>query len=112
MRSNKPRFGTVDARITALEPQRCMTFRFVFGGLMTFEESYFVVPVPVVSRLVHRFLFTGLLSALHHWNIRKIFSNLLYITYLLFPLLLPPPLPLSPSSLPLLFFLPISFPFP
>src|SRR3546814_5732888 len=30
MRSNKPRFWTVDARITALEPQRCMTFRFGF----------------------------------------------------------------------------------
>src|SRR3546814_19223311 len=38
MRSTKPRFWTVDARITALEPQRCMTFRFGFGGLMTFEE--------------------------------------------------------------------------
>src|SRR3546814_9718637 len=54
MRSNKPRFWTVAARIPALEPQRCMTFRFGFGGLMTFEESYCVVPVTVGSRQIGR----------------------------------------------------------
>src|SRR3546814_5657985 len=75
MRSNKPRFWTVDACITALEPQRCMTFRFGFGGLMTFEESYCVVPVPVGSRLVHSFRCTGLLSALKHRNMRKNFAK-------------------------------------
>src|SRR3546814_16606975 len=95
MRSNKPRFWTVDARITALEPQRCMTFRFGFGGLMTFEESYCVVPVPVGSRLVHSFRCTGLLSALNPRNMRKNFPQLLEITERLFKRPQPPSRPLG-----------------
>src|SRR3546814_16346109 len=100
MRSNKPRFWTVDARITALEPQRCMTFRFGFGGLMTFEESYCVVPVPVGSRLVHSFRCTGLLSALKHRNMRKNFAKMLEITDRLFQRHLPPARPPSPKKRP------------
>src|SRR3546814_12445060 len=38
LRSNKPRFWTVDARITAHEPQSCMTLRIGFGGLIRSEE--------------------------------------------------------------------------
>src|SRR3546814_16676691 len=53
-----------------------MTFRFGFGGLMTFEESYCVVPVPVASRLVPSFRCTGLLSALKHRNMRKNFAKM------------------------------------
>ena len=100
MRSNKPRFWTVDARITALEPQRCMTFRFGFGGLMTFEESYCVVPVPVGSRLVHSFRCTGLLSALKHRNMRKNFAKMLEITDRLFQRHLTPARPPSPKKRP------------
>src|SRR3546814_4486499 len=100
MRSNKPLFWTVDARIPALEPQRCMTFRFGFGGLMTFEESYCVVPVPVGSRLVHSFRCTGLLSALKHRNMRKNFAKMLEITDRLFQRHLTPARPPSPKKRP------------
>lgn len=84
MKSNKPRFFTVDARIIALEPQKRMTFRFGFRGLICFEESYSVEPVPVGSRLVHSFRCTGLLSVLKLKNMKRNFSQMLDITDRLF----------------------------
>src|SRR3546814_9353368 len=38
MKSNKPRFFTIDACIITFEPQRRMTFRFGFGGLLRSVE--------------------------------------------------------------------------
>lgn len=80
MKSNKSRFFTVNARIITLEPQRRVTFRFGFGALMAFEESYSVEPVPVGSRLVHSFRCTGLLSALKLKNMKRNFSKMLEVT--------------------------------
>src|SRR3546814_18740729 len=79
MKSNKPRFFTIDACIITFEPQRRMTFRFGFGGLLSFEESYAVEPVPVGSRLVHCFRCTGLLSELKLWKMKRNYSDLLEI---------------------------------
>lgn len=93
MKSNKRRFFTVDARIVALEPQRRVTFRFGFGGLLSFEESYCVVPIPVGSQLVHSFCCTGLLSALKLRNMRKNFGKMLEITDRLFQRQLTPARP-------------------
>ena len=98
MKSNKPRFFTVDARIIALEPQKRVTFRFGFGGLMSFEESYCVVPIPVGSQLVHSFRCTGLLSALKLRRMRKNFSKMLEITDRLFQRHLTPARPPSPKK--------------
>src|SRR3546814_20652811 len=77
MKSNKPRFFTIDACIITFEPQRRMTFRFGFGGLLSFEESYAVEPVHVGSRLVHCFRCTGLLSALKLWKMTRNYSEML-----------------------------------
>src|SRR3546814_5029101 len=79
MKSNKPRFLTIDACIITFEPQRRMTFRFGFGGLLSFEESYAVEPVPFGSRLVPCFRCTGLLSALNLWKMTRNFSEMLEI---------------------------------
>lgn len=98
MRSNKPRFWTVDARIVTLEPQKRMTFRFGFGGLLTFEESYCVVPIPVGSQLIHSFRCTGLLSALKLRRMRRNFSKMLEITDRLFQRHLTPARPPSPKK--------------
>ncbi|ABF54292.1 SRPBCC domain-containing protein [Sphingopyxis alaskensis] len=100
MKSNKPRFFTIDARITALEPQRCVTFRFGFGGLMSFEESYCVEPVPVGSRMVHSFRCTGLLSGLKLRRMRQNFSKMLEITDRLFQRHLTPARPPLPKKRP------------
>lgn len=98
MKSNKPRFFTVDACVTALEPQRRVVFRFGIGGLISFEESYCVLPVPVGSQLVHGFRCTGLISVLKPKNIRRNFSQMLEITDRLFERHLSrgrPPLPIK-----------------
>src|SRR3546814_10489320 len=79
MKSNEPRFCTIVAVIITCEPKRRMTFRFGFGGLLSFEESYAVEPVPVGSRLVHCFRCTGLLSALKLWKMKRNFSEMLEI---------------------------------
>lgn len=84
MKSNKPRFLTIDARIVTLEPQRRVTFRFGFGRLMSFEESYSLEPVPVGARLIHSLRCTGLLSTLKHRKMRRNFSKILEITDRLF----------------------------
>ncbi|AMG76524.1 SRPBCC domain-containing protein [Sphingopyxis granuli] len=93
MKSNKPRFFTIDVRIITLEPQRRMTFRFGFGGLLSFEESYAVEPVPVGSRLVHSFRCTGLLSALKLKKMKRNFSEMLEIIDPLFERYLGPTRP-------------------
>lgn len=84
MKSDKARFLTVDAHIITLEPQRRVTFRFGFGGLIAFEESYCVLPVPVGSRLVHSFRCTGLLSVLKLKTMKRNFSQMLEVTDRLF----------------------------
>lgn len=84
IKSSKPRFFTVDAHIITLEPQKRVTFRFGVGGLISFEESYAVEPVPVGSRLVHSFRCTGLLSALKFKKVKRNFRQMLEITDRLF----------------------------
>ncbi|WP_454890424.1 SRPBCC domain-containing protein [Sphingopyxis chilensis] len=93
MKAGKARFFTVDARIIALEPQSRVTFRFGFGWLLAFEESYCVAPVPVGSRLVHSFRCTGLLSALKLKNMRRNFGQMLEIMDRLFQRQLSPARP-------------------
>ncbi|MGD9811669.1 MAG: SRPBCC family protein [Sphingobium sp.] len=80
MKTNHPRFFTVDARIAALEPQKRVTFRFGLRGLISIEESYSVAPVPVGSQLVHSFRCTGLLSVLKPKKMRRNLSQILEIT--------------------------------
>ena len=84
MKADKARFFTVDARITELEPQKQIAFRFGLGRLFAFEESYFLAPVPVGSRLVHSFRYTGLLSAIKFGKVRRNFGQMLEITDRLF----------------------------
>src|SRR3546814_2225875 len=98
MKSNNPRFFTIDACIITFEPQRRMTFRFGFGGLLSFEESYAVEPVPVGSRLVHCFRCTGLLSALKLWKMKRNFSEMLEIIDPLFERYLGPTRPPASRS--------------
>lgn len=78
MKSHKPRFLTVNARITDLEVQRQMTFRWGFEWLLAVEESYFIEPAPGGSRLVHSFCCTGLFSALK-LKMRRNFHHVLEI---------------------------------
>src|SRR3546814_10105982 len=87
-------------RISDWSSDVCSSDLFGFGGLMTFEESYCVVPVPVGSRLVHSFRCTGLLSALKHRNMRKNFAKMLEITDRLFQRHLTPARPPSPKKRP------------
>lgn len=79
-KTNKPRFFTVDARITALEPQKRVTFRFGLGGLISIEESYSVAPARAGSQLVHSFHCTGLLPVLTPKRTRRNLSQILEAT--------------------------------
>lgn len=72
MKKSKRGFFIINARISVLEHQRHISFRFGFRGLISVEESYLIAPESVGSRLVHRFHCTGPLSAL---KLRRMMTN-------------------------------------
>lgn len=80
MNPNKARFWTTDARLSAFDLHARLVFRFGFGWLLSFEESYAIHLDPVGSKLVHSFRCTGLLSNLRLKNIKRNFRAMLGVT--------------------------------
>jgi len=80
MKKNKRGFSVINARISHLEHQRHVSFRFGFRGLISVEESYLIAPESVGSRLVHSFHCAGPLSALKLGKLKRNLNLILETT--------------------------------